>query len=358
MFIGGNGPSNREENLMVLYPNYNRYSANLLAHYTITDALEPFVEVKYTKTRAQGRSSGPAFVQGSSIDADRERIRLDNPFLTPQMRTLITQQILASGVNPNLTTPTPLTAAQIASINAGTFRVAYRKNFTDLGVRNEDSDRRTFRAVAGLRGTFNEDWQYEVSANYGEFKEDTKVLGNVNLQRFLLSIDAGLDPVTNTIRCRAQFAPRPGGGDGIGGDFADAQLAADITACVPLNPFGRGDVSAARDYIVQDTISRATQTQFILSAFVSGDSSQWFELPGGPVGFAFGGEYRREKLKFQADPLVENGMTFYNALPTFSAPAFEVKELFGELRLPLLSDVPLVRELTVSAAGRVADYKG
>ncbi|WP_447930682.1 TonB-dependent receptor domain-containing protein [Sphingopyxis fribergensis] len=358
VFIGGNGPSNREENLMVLYPNYNRYSANLLAHYTISDALEPFVEVKYTKTRAQGRSSGPAFVQGSSIDADRERIRLDNPFLSPQMRTLITDQILASGVNPNLTTPTALTAANLAAIADGTFRVSYRKNFTDLGVRNEDSDRRTFRAVAGLRGTFNEDWQYEISANYGEFKEDTKVLGNINVQRFLLAMDAGLDPVTNTVRCRSQFAPRPGGGDGIGGDFADAQLAADIAACVPLNPFGRGDVSAARDYIVQDTISRAKQTQFILSAFVSGDSSQWFELPGGPVGFAFGGEYRREKLKFQADPLVENGMTFYNALPTFSAPAFEVKELFGELRLPLLADVPLVRELTVTAAGRVADYKG
>ena len=29
-------------------------------------------------------------------------------------------------------------------------------------------------------------------------------------------------------------------------------------------------------------------------AFVSGDSSQLFELPGGPVGFVLGGEYRTE----------------------------------------------------------------
>lgn len=355
-FIGGNGASNREENLMVLYPNYDRYAVNVLGRFELSEALEPFIEAKYVKTRSFGRSSGPAFVQGSSIDANRERIRLDNPYLSPQMRSLLTSEILASGVNPNLSTPTTLTATQIAAINAGTFRVAYRKNFTDLGVRNEDSDRQTFRIVGGVRGKFNDDWQYELSVNYGRFSEDTKVLGNINTQRFLLSIDAGVDPATGQVRCRSQFDPAAA--FGLGGAFADGLLAADIAACVPLNPFGRTDVSAARSYIVQDTISKAKLEQFVVSGFMSGDSSAWFELPGGPVGFALGAEYRSESLFYQADPLVENGLTFYNALPTFDPEAFKVKEAFGELRLPILAITPVFEELTLNAAGRVADYKG
>ncbi|MCJ8156792.1 TonB-dependent receptor domain-containing protein [Sphingomonas sp. LaA6.9] len=355
VFIGGNGFSNREENLITLYPNYDRYNINLLAHYSISDALEPFIEAKYVKTQSFGRSSGPAFVQGSSIDANRERIRLDNPFLTSQMRTTLTQQILASGVNPNLATPTALTAANITAINNGSFRVSYRKNFTDLGVRDEESDRQTYRIVGGLRGDFNDDWHYEASLNYGEFKEDTKVKGNINIQRFLLAMDAGVDPATGQVTCRAKFDPAARI------DFVGAgadSLAADIAACVPLNPFGRGDVSASRAYIVQDTISHAKLQQFVANAYLTGDSSEWFELPGGAMNFALGAEYRKEKVFYQADPLVENGFTFYNALPTFDPDAFEVKEAFGEIRLPILSDTTFFEELTVTAAGRIADYNG
>ena len=91
---------------------------------------------------------------------------------------------------------------------------------------------------------------------------------------------------------------------------------------------------------------------------VSGDTSGFFNLPGGPVGFAVGGEYRRETNYFREDPLVEQGYTFYNAIAPFTPPAFEVKEAFGELRLPLLKDVPFFHELTVTGSGRVSDYKG
>jgi outer membrane receptor protein involved in Fe transport len=123
--------------------------------------------------------------------------------------------------------------------------------------------------------------------------------------------------------------------------------------------FGEGNLSqAARDYILQDTVSRGKITQFVANAFISGDSSQWFSLPGGPVGFALGAEYRRETNFYREDPLIEAGLTFYNSIPSFTPPAFAVKELFGELRLPILRDVPFFNQLTVSGAARLADYRG
>jgi outer membrane receptor protein involved in Fe transport len=52
------------------------------------------------------------------------------------------------------------------------------------------------------------------------------------------------------------------------------------------------------------------------------------------------------------------GYAFYNAIPSFTAPAFEVREAYGEVRFPLLKDLPMVQELTLSGSGRVSDYQG
>ncbi|WP_443019600.1 TonB-dependent receptor domain-containing protein, partial [Sphingomonas phyllosphaerae] len=106
------------------------------------------------------------------------------------------------------------------------------------------------------------------------------------------------------------------------------------------------------------TTASGKATQFVVNGFVAGDSSQLFELPGGPVGFSVGAEYRRETLSYDLDPLTQAGYNFYNAIPSFRAPAFEVKEAYGELSLPLIKDVFLFKELRLSGAGRVADYKG
>jgi len=81
------------------------------------------------------------------------------------------------------------------------------RTVTDLGNRDEAARRDTYRIVGGVRGTFNDDWSYEVSANYGELDETTRVLGNVDVQRFLLAIDAVRDPVSGNIVCRSTIDP-------------------------------------------------------------------------------------------------------------------------------------------------------
>ena len=128
------------------------------------------------------------------------------------------------------------------------------------------------RFVGGLRGTFNDDWSYELSGNYGKFKETADMRGFVNRQRFLLSLDAGRNPLTGTIQCRSQF-------DATARDRAPgytnsaATLAADIAACVPYNPFGGSDNSAAVNYFKQQIINRASISQLDFQGFVGGDSA-------------------------------------------------------------------------------------
>jgi outer membrane receptor protein involved in Fe transport len=359
-FIGGNGLTGREENGLSVFPRQNRYNTNLLAHYSFSDAFEIFLEAKYVRVDTIGQNSGPAFVQGGTLDANRERVRLDNPYLSAAERAQITNLLLTYQTNPGLSnagaTAVPLTATQLANIANGSFRVPIQRNFLDLGIRDESSRRETYRGVVGLRGTFNDDWSYEISANYGRVNEETTVLGNVDIARLLFAMDAGIDPLNPGagIQCRAKFLASAQI-DVIGDP---AKLASDIAACVPYDPIGRRDNSAARAYIVHDTTSRATLDQLVFSAFASGDTSEWFTLPGGPVRFAVGAEYRRESLFYQADPFIEDGLSFYNALPTFEPDPFDVKEAFAEIQIPLLADTPFFEQLSVSAAARVASYGG
>lgn len=386
-FIGGNAVTGREGRLLALSPQLDRYSVNLIGHFDISPAFVPFVEAKYVRTDAVGSQSGPFFSQGQTLGdgivvpgfvdrsyvltgtagpVNREGIRLDNPFLSAQARADITAQLTAAvsgNINPNTGAPFATTAAGVAlrtralqQIAEGSFRFSNRKNFLELGIRDEELRRETYRAVVGVRGDFNDDWNYEISANYGRHTENNVIVGNVNTQRFLLANDSARNPTTGQIVCRSQIDPRFAGED-VGGN--PAILAADIAACVPLNPFGEGASSqAVRDYLTVDSQADGKITQLVASGFVAGDLSQLFELPGGPVGFSVGAEYRRETLRYDLDDLTQAGYAFYNAIPTFSSPSFEVKEAFAEVSIPILKDVPFFQELTLSGSGRISDYKG
>lgn len=341
-FIGGNGSNFRSGTEFQIQPQLNRYNVSLVGHYTVADAFEPFVEATYSHTSVFGSgSSGPAFINGGVFSDSREAIRLDNPYLTSQALATITTNLLAA--NPT-------------RVITGATTVNVREIMAGLGNRSEQSDRDTFRVVGGIRGEFNDNWHYEIAGNYGSFREKTEVLGNLNVQRFLLANDATRN-ANGQIVCRSQINPAAAVGyAGVTDPNQAAVLAQDVAACVPINVLGGQFTDAQRAYLLPNTTSTGKITQFDVSAFISGDLRQLFSLPGGPIGFSIGGEYRRETNLYAQDPLVSNGYTFYNAIPAFNAPALKVKEAYGEIRIPLLKDIPLIKELTVSGAARVSDY--
>jgi outer membrane receptor protein involved in Fe transport len=380
--VGGNGQTGREDRLLSVFPFTERYNFNLLAHFSVSDAFEPFIEAKWNRVNALGNNAGPSFIQGTFGQFDtRERVRLDNPFLSPANRATIANNILASGCNPSLTAPCavpgvassfnrttradptlpgspvqgiggPLNAADRAAIAAGTYRFVLARQLLDAGIRDEQFQRDTYRVVVGARGTFNTDWNYEISANYGKFKQDVTTFGYLDRQRFVLSLDAGRNPATGQIQCRAQFDPAAQ----VAFAGGSARLAADIAACVPYNPFGGSDNSAAVNYFSYNAKTKAGLEQLDIMGFVGGDTSQMFELPGGPISFVLGAEYRRERARYEDDDYVETGATNAVVIGEFDPPTFAVKEAFAEIRIPILADMPFFHELTVTGAGRVSDY--
>ncbi len=339
-FVRG-GSGSTLSNADQLFPQIERYSINLLTHYDLSDAFRPYAEFKYARINAK-QVGGPSFfnsfcngltgasgLDGSCSDtvSSQTFITYDNAFLNPaaaaQIQAVQNELLDQFGVGPD---------SQGFFIN---------RNNIDFGPRTEDLKRDTYRGVIGIEGSFNDDWRYDISATYGRFESRRRSGNNLLVQNFKNAVDAVRAP-GGQIVCRIN---------------ADASAANDDPACVPINIFGFGAPSqAALNYVNTTSTFREKAEQFDVLAFVNGDSSQLFELPGGPLRFSLGGEYRRETSSSEADALSASGATFLNAFPPFNPPAFAVVEGFGELEFPILRNTPGAEELTLLLAGRVSDY--
>jgi outer membrane receptor protein involved in Fe transport len=339
--LGGKGSTTAETGSLLAA--VDRYSANMLMHYDISDALRPFVEAKFVRTIFSGEGSSSFF---NSVNATfgGPRMRCNNGFLTAQALATL-QDVGLCG-----------------NVAAGTFPMS-RTN-TDLGARGFSGHRDTFRVVGGVEGDFNDDWKYEVALNYGRFKAFGRNTNNVLLgvplpapstQRvydgFNLAVDAIVAPVGFT---GTNFVTSPTGQKVICRVNGVTNTRPD---CVPLNIFGEGnaDPRALKFSLVDGTISEAA-SQFVASANISGDFSQLFELLGGPIAFALGTEYRSETGSTDYDQLTNSGASFLNKLSDNKYPKLVVKEVYGELQVPLLKNLPFAKELVITAAGRLSNY--
>ncbi len=81
-----------------------------------------------------------------------------------------------------------------------------------------------------------------------------------------------------------------------------------------------------------------------------------FKLPAGEVRFAVGADYRRNGYDYSPDALLVN-LDLVNAQTTNpSSGDTSVWEAYGELLVPLIHDVPLIKELSTDVAYRYSQY--
>ena len=296
-----------------IFPRIRRNDVNLLTHYDFSDAFKLSVEGKFAQTQASSF--------GQYTETYYYAPSFANPFIPASVRAAaIAQGTTAAGV------VTPAT-------------IYVNRDNIDFGRQGEADRRRTYRGVIDASGRISDHATYDVYYEYGQTDvRITKINDRLNKQ-----YNDALDAVTNAagqIVCNPANNPTPG--------------------CIPLNIFGPGPATAQQlgYFLVNDT-SNARITQHVASASVSGDFGQFFELPGGPVKFAFGGEYRREASRFDPDPRLLQGLFYGGDEPSPLAGAsghFDVKEAFGELDVPLFKDARFAHLLTVGAAGRYSHY--
>ena len=333
--VGGNGSTLRNTGIMA--PGLDRYSVNLLSHYDFSDALRVSVEAKYVRVTAN-QEGQPTFMASATFNPTWY---CDNGFLGAA----------------NLTTLQGLGRCSAGATNTQAFPLS-RFN-VDLGGRGEQHKRETYRIVTTFDGTFNDDWKYELSFNYGELRTDMFATNVLRVKN-----DAGTAPDGLGLAVDSVLAPVGYTGTNFALNSAGQKVICRVNFttitrpdCVPINLFGQNQYSPAAKAFVNGTAQRTEKaTQFVAAFNIAGDFSQLFELPGGPIGFVLGTEYREETAFSDYDTASKNGAFFFNRFATFAPPKFTVKEAYGEIDLPLLKDLPFAKELSVRGAGRVSDY--
>ena len=130
--------------------------------------------------------------------------------------------------------------------------------------------------------------------------------------------------------------------------------------CVPYNIFVPGAVTPAAVAFVQASGTEDTLiTEKLVSATVDGDlgthgiKSPWATQG---VGIALGVDYRDEE--YSAVPDYEAASGDLETFGTFSSVVggFKIREIYGETRVPLITDQPWVRDLSVGSGFRVSNY--
>ena len=130
--------------------------------------------------------------------------------------------------------------------------------------------------------------------------------------------------------------------------------------CTPLNLFGGAPNVIGEGTITQEMLDYITFTaqdelNSTLESYSANISGEVFELPAGYLAFAAGYEKRWQSGYDQPDAIIAAGITSGNARqPT--AGAFDVEEVYLELAVPLLSDMPGVEQLDLELATRYSDY--
>jgi len=199
-----------------------------------------------------------------------------------------------------------------------------RRRFVEAGQRVFSQTVDTLSATLTFDGSFDlgdHKWYWDVNGVYGINDAHQLFTGNVNAA----NLARALGPV-----------------------------AACTGSCVPFNIFGgAGSVTQAMlDYVTFDERDKSSQRLWDFTANLSGEL---FNLPAGPVGIALGYEHRDQHASYDPDPIIVAGLGA--DVPTSPARGgFNVDEVYGELRVPLLANTPFFHSLELSGAVRYSDY--
>ena len=208
----------------------------------------------------------------------------------------------------------------------------------------------SFRGVLGVRGAISENWSYDAAAQFSKVKVENFTLNRFHLTRFQNAMRRGRGSRFRHGRSRSA-APRSTGR---------------TRSCVPYNVFdlrpdhGRGARPTCRP---RRSRSGAIE-QEIYGASVTGDLGGIglaSPLANDSIKVVFGVETRTDRLETLPDSNLQGvgGTSLLMGQGGATTPvdgSVKVDDLFTEIRIPLLNDLPFAAQLSIDGAYRYSDY--
>ncbi|GIU66887.1 TonB-dependent receptor domain-containing protein [Candidatus Phycosocius spiralis] len=324
-----------------------RYSGVAYGHYGISENLEAYGRLMFGAVNVR-QQIAPSGVFNSPF-----LVPLNNPFLSKAARDNLIERYQA-GLTPvaptaDIPEPEPQTVLGKNWLDnnnngivdaADTVRFGIARRTTELGVRSTTFDNNMFQLMFGLRGTFAESWDWDVSLLHGESDRTNLSSGFTNIAKLAASL--------NTVSATKCTTP----------------AGVTTAGCVPINLFGKqGTITKEMaDYLRVDALEKQNYKQTVANASISGPftaaQSPWADTP---LQVALGTEYREEFGSVSPDDCLKgsNGVSCLgggggNTLPV--SGAFSVQEFFGEAIMPLASGKPIFESLELELGVRYSDF--
>jgi iron complex outermembrane receptor protein len=294
-----------------------RIALSTVGHYDITDDVTLNLLINFTNSRTEVQLA-PTPATGLSIT------------LTPAMRTLI-----------QANAPDLWTALQSRPNAYAPFTMDRRT--TEVGTRNGYFESNSFYFLTGLEGSLGENWDWALTASYGQVLFNTFSVNSVNKTGLAQGL-AG---------CQSLGA----GPDGLLNTADDTGTALGVNAlpgCVPLDIFGPNTLTPAmQSFIRVNTFNDTTVEENRMAGYIRGDL---FELPAGPIAAVFGFDYRDSQVTSVNDNEQRTGNIFgFNAVQDVRG-SIDVYELYTEVAVPLISEASFAHYLGLEAGFRRSNY--
>jgi outer membrane receptor protein involved in Fe transport len=287
-----------------------RTNAFVLGNYKLTDNVETYLEVYHNKTQSAAQlAPQPIDTLGGPLVISAESYY--NPF----------------GVD--------------FSNDANRFKTRSIGN----GNRIFNNSTITDQVVTGFKGTVGEtSWQWNAYFNYGHTSILTHTSGFINQSKIGPGIGPSYKDSTGAIVCGTD--PATGGSGPIAG-------------CTPFNIFNVLDPGtiAAFDLASGNTFTQAVSWEKSEVAEVNGSV---FDLPAGTVQLAAGLSHRKDFSQTIPDatevPDFQGVCDIGTGCVSPLSGSFSVKEIYAELLIPILKDMPFANALNLTLGDRYSRY--
>ncbi|WP_229205659.1 TonB-dependent receptor domain-containing protein [Duganella sp. Leaf126] len=287
------------------------YNVTAQGHYNINDKAKVYTEFAF-----HNYSTDAQIAPGGIFYGVQSTLRFDNPLLSQAWKSALG----LSAANPST-------------------NVTIGKRNVEGGPRINSISDTSFREVLGVKGEVGE-WNYDVFGQFARVNHSEQNKNYFSATRIGRAMDVVADANGNAVCASAVSGADPN--------------------CVPYNLFGGAITPQQLAYLSAGGQIGGYVQQIIYGGNVAADlTSYGVKSPwaSNGVGVSFGAEHRAEKLVFAPDEASLSGDLSggSGAAPPLTN-GYSVKEIFGEVRVPVLSDVPLVKSLDFHGTYRHSDY--
>ena len=240
-------------------------------------------------------------------------------------------------------TGSPLLPAQLAAGSAFAANQGLNPGFNVqtrafIGFGNYDSTQEVdfTKLLGGARGDLFLGWRYDVNASH------TVSNAEYMFEQFLTD--------------RLQYSINNVVSNGSGGfNCAPSAPVGCVAAPVLNNQTIAGNLP--QNFVDWVFVPVVGNTEYTETVFSAGFDGPLFTLPAGEVQAFVGAEYREMEIDDTPGPDMVNGNLWGFSTAGITRGTDSVREVFGEVEVPILADLPFAQALTLNASARWTDYE-